>query len=73
MKPFTDRPLASAGLTSYRYKGKYGWIMIGATCPEGALAEAMRSMSDPEGRATLDRLQVWDEPSGAHVPAGGES
>jgi hypothetical protein len=25
-----NKPLAAAGLTSYRYKGRYGWIMIGA-------------------------------------------
>ena len=26
----TDKPLADHGLTSYRYRGRYGWIMIGA-------------------------------------------
>jgi hypothetical protein len=70
MKPFTDRPLASAGLTSYRYKGRYGWIMIGAKDHTGALSEAVRSMSNPDGAATLDNLQVWDEPSGVYVPIG---
>jgi hypothetical protein len=26
-----DKPLAASGLTSYRLRGRYGWIMIGAT------------------------------------------
>jgi hypothetical protein len=26
---FTDKPLAAAGLISYRCMGNFGWIMIG--------------------------------------------
>jgi hypothetical protein len=27
---YWDKPCAMRGLTSYRYAGRYGWIMIGA-------------------------------------------
>ncbi len=50
-----NRPCASYGLTSYRYKGRYGWIMIGATDTKGALSEAKRSTDN----VTIDNLQVW--------------
>ena len=52
----TDKPLAAHGLTSYRYKGRYGWIMIGAKSTEGALSEARRSTQG----VIIDNLQVWD-------------
>lgn len=54
----TDRPLASKGLISYRYRGRYGWIMIGATDDKDALRQANRSISDGS-LATIDRLEVW--------------
>jgi hypothetical protein len=57
MKPMTERPLASAGLTSYRYRGFYGWIMIGARSVADALSEARRSHS---GSVDVVNLQVWD-------------
>jgi hypothetical protein len=42
-----DRPMADAGLTSYRYPSRYGgYIMIGATDADDALREAKRSMSE---------------------------
>ena len=52
-----DKPLAARGLTSYRYKGRYGWIMIGARDDADALREAARSSSD-----AIDcvNLQVWN-------------
>lgn len=53
----TDKPLAAAGLTSYRYRGTYGWIMIGARDDDDALRESLRST--PLG-GDMDRLQVWD-------------
>ncbi len=53
----TDKPLAIKGLTSYRYKGAFGWIMIGATSNLDALNEAARSSSVP---VTIDNLQIWD-------------
>lgn len=51
-----DRPLAVAGLKSYRCRGRYGFIMIGAADDADALREARRSW--PE--ATADRIEVWD-------------
>lgn len=50
-----DRPMAAAGLTSYRYRGRYGWIMIGAKDRHDALKEASRSGD----YANPDRLEVW--------------
>lgn len=38
-----DKPMAAIGLTSYRYKGRYGYIMIGARNTADALNEAKRS------------------------------
>lgn len=61
-----DKPLAVSGLTSYRYKGKYGWIMIGAKDNDGALREARRSI-DYSNEATLDRLEVWSEQACEYV------
>jgi hypothetical protein len=52
----TDRPLADKGLTSYRYNGRYGWIMIGARDTSDAISEAKRSTDN----VTIDRLQVWN-------------
>lgn len=50
----SDRPLAEKGLRSYRARGRYGWIMIGARDDAEALSEARRSTDDPRG------LEVWD-------------
>ncbi|CAG9228576.1 hypothetical protein [Burkholderia vietnamiensis] len=54
--PPHERPLAAAGLTSYRCKGRYGWIMIGARDDGDAMREARRSCSD----AKLEDLEVWN-------------
>ncbi|MCX4150002.1 MULTISPECIES: hypothetical protein [Paraburkholderia] len=54
--PMHDRPLAAHGLTSYRLKDRYGWIMIGARNHEEAMSEAARSTDAPRPEA----LQVWD-------------
>ena len=43
MNDFWNRPLADKGLKSYRYRGRYGWIMIGAHDVPDALREAARS------------------------------
>jgi len=51
-----DRPLAAAGLASYRCQGQYGWIMIGASDAEDAYRQALRS--SPSARR--EDLQVWD-------------
>lgn len=53
----TDKPLAATGLTSYRYRGAYGWIMIGARDVADALREAARSTTAP---IDPSHLQVWD-------------
>lgn len=52
----SDKPMAAHGLTSYRYGGRYGWIMIGAKNHSEALTEASRSTDavDPS------KLQIWD-------------
>lgn len=49
-----NRPLAVAGLTSYRARSPYGWVMIGAKNIEDALNEARRSTPNPTN------LQVWN-------------
>jgi hypothetical protein len=51
-----DRPLAAEGLTSYRCRGRFGWIMIGAKNDDEAFREAQRS-SESAARETLQR---WD-------------
>lgn len=56
MRHFTDRPLATAGLISYRCKGTYGWIMIGAANHVDAMREARRSSAT----AMHHDLQVWN-------------
>lgn len=62
-----DMPLAAPGLTSYRYKGQLGWIMIGAKNEHEALCEALRSLECPHG-ASRENLQVWDLLLGKYVP-----
>lgn len=62
-----DRPLAARGLSSYRYRGRYGWVMIGAKDDAEALREAARS-TDGVVRANLE---VWAD--GSYVPGGDES
>lgn len=52
-----NKPLAANGFTSYRYAGRYGWIMIGASDDADALSEAKRSTDDP---IQANRLQRWN-------------
>ena len=52
-----DKPLAAHPWRSYRYKGLFGWVMIGASDDQDALNEAKRSVS---GTPTMDRLQRWN-------------
>lgn len=54
--PPDERPLAAEGLTSYRCRGRYGWIMIGARDHEDALREARRSHHE----ARIEDLQIWN-------------
>lgn len=51
-----DRPYASKGMTSYRIKTVYGWVMIGAVDHDDAMAEAKRSSNF----AKRENLEVWD-------------
>ena len=44
MTDFWNRPCATKGLTSYRYRSTFGWVMIGATDDTDALNEANRSI-----------------------------
>ena len=60
---FWERPCAGPGLVSYRFRGRYGWIMIGATDDRDALTEAARSATIP---VSFDRLERWD--GAAYVP-----
>lgn len=53
----TDKPVAAPGLTSYRYKGRYGWVMIGARDQADAINEVSRSIDDIPDPANL---QVWN-------------
>jgi hypothetical protein len=54
----TGKPLAAPGLLSYRYRSRYGWIMIGAHNDSDALHQAGRSLSYGEPDAA--NLQRWD-------------
>jgi len=61
----TERPLAAAGLTSYRYRGRYGFVMIGARDDADALSEAKRSTTD----VVIANLERWDGNQYAPVQA----
>lgn len=49
-----NKPLAAPGLISYRAKGRYGFIMIGAKDDQDAYNEARRSTD------IISSLEVWD-------------
>jgi len=61
---FHNKPCAAPGLTSFRYAGLYGFVMIGAKNASEALGEAARSIT---GEPDLSRLQVWDATAGEYV------
>ena len=50
-----DTPHAAPGLDSYRVKGRFGWVLIGANRAADALREGRRS-SDAIRPETLE---VW--------------
>ncbi len=60
-----DKPLAAHGFISFRYKGRYGYVMIGARDTEDALREARRSIDGP---ATVNNLDIWDADANRYVP-----
>jgi len=51
-----DKPMAAKGLISYRCRGMWGWIMIGATDDAGAFMEALRSTPN----AKRETLEIWN-------------
>jgi len=59
-----ERPCAAPGLISYRYRGRFGWIMIGARDDDDALREAARSTDDP---ITLNNLECWSATAARYV------
>lgn len=61
-----DRPLAVEGLTSYRYKGRYGFVMIGASDKADALQSAARSVS---GEIDPEKLEIWSANALRYVKA----
>ena len=66
---FWNRPCAASPLISYRYRGQYGWIMIGAHDDEDAIREAQRSVY-PGVAVDGDKLEVWSSESGSYVLVG---
>lgn len=55
-KEITSKPLAEKGFISYRCKGAFGWIMIGAKDDVDAMSEAKRSSKT----AKREDLQKWN-------------
>jgi hypothetical protein len=49
-----ERPCAAPGLLSYRARGRFGWIMIGARDDADAMREALRSTDK------VHTLEKWD-------------
>lgn len=54
--PMTSRPLAAAGLKSYRYRLPFSFVMIGAHDDSDALKQAARNTDAP----SMDKLERWD-------------
>ena len=65
MTHHSNRPLAAKPFQSYRYKGRYGFIMIGAANTEDALREARQSVTGP---ATVNNLDIWDAETARYLP-----
>ena len=57
MRTVTDWPLAAPPVDSYRYRGRYGFIMISALDTAEALREAQRHTDGP---VIIDHLEKWD-------------
>jgi hypothetical protein len=51
-----NKPMAIAGLISYRAACPFGWIMIGARDDDDALVQARRSRASVQP----EDIQVWD-------------
>ena len=61
---FVNQPCAAKGLTSYRCRGRYGWIMIGARDHDDALIQARRSSAAAE----RSDLEVWNGTTYVPIP-----
>ena len=59
-----NKPLAMPGFISYRYNGRFGWIMAAAHDTEGALKEVARSTDAKIERANL---QIYDYEKGKYI------
>jgi hypothetical protein len=59
----TELPLAAHGFISYRYNGRYGYIMIGARDDADALNEASRSTDEIKP----ENLEVWNGERYVHI------
>lgn len=55
---YWNKPCAAHSLLSYRYRGNYGWVMIGARDNLDALREAGRSVR--HSVIQLCRLEIWN-------------
>lgn len=53
----SNHPMASNGLITSRYLGRYGFIYMGAFTDTEALSEAQRSTDD---KVTPDRLERYN-------------
>ena len=56
MTDIHNKPCAAQGLTSYRYRGTYGYIMIGASNYSDAKRQAELSTTGPINPL---RMEVW--------------
>jgi len=67
-----ERPCAAHGLISYRCRGRYDWVWIGATDHVDALKQARRSCevaqeSDLQIWNGVRYVDVYTQPSGQQV------
>lgn len=62
---YWNMPCAMPGLTSYRYRGQFGYVMIGASNDAEAMREAQRSI---ERIPDIRNLNVWSETRRTYVP-----
>jgi len=62
-----NKPMAAHGLKSYRYKGRWGYIMIGAKDWKDALSEAKRSLCKWES-PERHNMEVWHKKLNQYVP-----
>ncbi len=59
-----NKPLAMPGFISYRYKGRFGWIMAAAHDTEGALKEVARST---DAKIECANLQIYNYEKGQYI------